>query len=133
MSNWFMGAYRWVRNRIWRRFDRVYIKTLSPDYHDKDDIYLHACFQILVDFIEREKGPEWWGPSDGPQNTLKELYLWWTSERPKRYIDPPEKVLLTGNGKIEESNNTVYIENVWDNEDQQKLEVLTKLRNHLWT
>ena len=132
------AAWRWFRNRFIRRFDRVYIKTLSPDYHDKDDIYLHACFQILVDWVEREKGLDWWNP-DGKGAVheahleFKALYDWWTIERPKRYIEPPGTVLLTGDGKIEESNNTVYVENVWDNEDQEKLERLTKLRNSLWT
>lgn len=129
----FMAAWRWFRNRFVRRFDRVYIKTLSPDYHDKDEILLHACFQLLVDWVEREHGPEWWGAIDGPLVELKALYDWWTQERPKRYIDPPESLLLTGGGQIEESNNTTYLDDVWEVEDQRRLETLVKYRGHLWT
>lgn len=139
MRRWsFRSAWLWFKHRLWRRFDRVYIRTLTPDYHDKDDIYLHACFQILVDWVEREKGLDWWNP-DGlgarheAHEQLKALYDWWTSIRPKRYSEPPGAVLLTGGGRIEESNNTVYIENVWDNEDQAMLELLTKHRGSLWT
>jgi hypothetical protein len=31
------------------------IKTLSNNWHDKDEVLLHAAFQILVDFVEQEQ------------------------------------------------------------------------------
>jgi len=142
------SAWYWIKHRVWRRFDRVYIRTLSPDYHDKDDIFLHACFQILVDWVEREKGLDWWGhgeetahgvtsqelnSSDEAHREMKALYDWWTGERPKRYIEPPTTILLTGSGTIEESDNTTYLENIWEDEDQRNLERLVKFRNSLWT
>ena len=52
----FKAKYHRVRNRIlpWHQYHIV--KTgLSPDYHDKDSIMLHANFAILVDFVEHEK------------------------------------------------------------------------------
>ncbi|MFB2539274.1 MULTISPECIES: hypothetical protein [unclassified Acinetobacter] len=30
------------------------IDTLSENWYDKDGVILHACFQILTDFIEQE-------------------------------------------------------------------------------
>jgi len=30
------------------------IQTLEKGWHDKDEIFLHAAFQLLVDFVERE-------------------------------------------------------------------------------
>jgi hypothetical protein len=131
------SAWYWVKHRVWRRYDRVYIRTLAPDYHDKDEIFIHACFQLLVDWVEREKGLEWWDPDghahEGAHKEMKVLYDWWTQERPKRYIDPPESFLLTGGGSIEESNNTTYLDDVWEVEDQRRLEALVKYRGYLWT
>jgi hypothetical protein len=31
------------------------IESLSNNWRDKDDIILHACFQILKNFVEQEK------------------------------------------------------------------------------
>lgn len=55
-----MGEYLyWIRCRFWHRYNVVYIKTLTPTWHDRDDVMEHAMFQILVDFIEKEE-PGWW-------------------------------------------------------------------------
>jgi hypothetical protein len=130
-------AYWWVMHRTLKRFDRIYIRSLPPGYHDKDDMMLHGCFQLLVDWVEREKGLDWWDPEGISQQhhhkELRALYEWWTVERPKRYIDPDPKGLITGDGTIAEIENTVYIENVWEKEDQEQLERLVKCRGNLWT
>jgi len=31
------------------------VKTLSPTWHDRDNVLLHASFQIFVDFMEKER------------------------------------------------------------------------------
>lgn len=141
LVNWFLRvldrSYWWVMHRTFKRFDRIYIKSLSPGYHDKDDMMLHGCFQLLVDWVEREKGIEWWDPDGLDQKDavaqLKRLYEWWKTLRPQRYIEPPTSALLTSDGTASEVDNTVYIENVWEKEDQEQLERLVRLRTHLWT
>jgi hypothetical protein len=40
---------------VFGRYNAVVCQTLSPRYNDADELLLHANFQILVDFIEREK------------------------------------------------------------------------------
>ena len=45
----------WVLNRTTRRFHIV--KTgLKPGYHDTDTRMLYACFSLLSDFVELERG-----------------------------------------------------------------------------
>ena len=41
---------------IWTFIDRYHVvKTgLKPGYYDKDQIMLHACFSLLVDYVEKE-------------------------------------------------------------------------------
>src|SRR5579885_1555044 len=39
---------------LWKRHNVVKIRTLSPTWHDRDNMLLHASFQILVDFCEQE-------------------------------------------------------------------------------
>lgn len=47
----------------------------SNTYQDRDIIMLHACFQILVDFVEKENGLEYGYEEDRAE--MKELYKWW--------------------------------------------------------
>jgi hypothetical protein len=44
----------WVYYRTTRRYNVIKIKTLKPGYYDKDTQMLHACFQLLTDFVEKE-------------------------------------------------------------------------------
>ena len=53
------------------------IKTLPKTWYDRDGVMLHACFQILIDFIDKE-----YKHSIGPweksiHNELMDLYHWW--------------------------------------------------------
>ena len=59
------------------------IESLSDGWCDKDHVLLHACFQLLTDFVEKEMlvqdYPDW----DATEETKKarkeieELYAWW--------------------------------------------------------
>lgn len=52
-----LKKYRYLKCRIlpWKQYNIIRIATLKPTWMDKDEILLHANFQILVDFIEVEK------------------------------------------------------------------------------
>lgn len=97
-----------VRHRTTDRYNIV--KTgLKPGYYEINDRMLHALFALLVEYVEiglssknygtelkdpKARGLEYldWEINDpncaGPQAetaaTAKELYLWWTVERPAR-------------------------------------------------
>jgi hypothetical protein len=63
---------------------RLKIDTLNSQWHDQDQIMLHAAFQCLVDFIEKEKPGEvvedWKGMGAeawGAWLEMNRLYWWW--------------------------------------------------------
>lgn len=125
----------WLKCRLWYRHNVIYIKTLPPTWNDRDDRILHGMFQVLVDFVELEDPYEFkqtWQehydtyakcdpdfvPGEIVQHakeraddaqTLKDLYRWWTIERP---------------AMGEESS---------DAEDQAMLHKLIDIRRNLWT
>lgn len=83
----------------------------SQKWIDRDEIMLHACFQILKDCVEKEQVDTHWD-YDTHKETVDEirfLYKWW-NERVKQ--------LTT----IEQSK-----------EDDAMLIRLMKIRNFLWT
>lgn len=88
------------------------IKTLKPakdGWVDKDMIMLHACFQLLVDFIEEENGLEDWANEcyKDTVTELKYLYDWW-----------------------KENSSTVTIDDMIAGENLMRL---IKIRDFLWT
>ena len=89
------------------------IKTLdsvkiSP-WCDKDYMMFHACFQILIDWVEKEEGLLSWSHEKytEPITTLKDLYDWWK--------------------KLDDEYDLM------EDLAQEKLEQLVKLRRYLWT
>ena len=91
------------------------IDSLDENWCDKDTIMLHACFQLLSDFFEKERrldeAPEWRDLAADPQRKeLLELYRWWQARK------------LTDQDFSEES----YAE------DTKRLSDLVGLRHLLW-
>lgn len=44
--------------RTTKRYNILKIRTLEPNYYDKDTILLHAVMQLVVDYVEVELVPE---------------------------------------------------------------------------
>jgi hypothetical protein len=121
------------------------IESLSEGWCDKDHVLLHACFQLLSDFVEKEmsKYPHinWNVPADrmnavikevqfdaaadgnDPVNTrnvkkeFEELYHWWQEWKKK---------LEEGTSTFEEGNEKYLKEN-------EALKRLIDLRMYMWT
>ncbi len=96
------------------------IKSLPDDWRDKDDILLHACFQLLKEFVEQEKEMIEiidWTDSEESKHAKSEidfLYRWW-QERIKTDKD------------IDTLNKDIY------EEDNRMLKRLIDVRQYLWT
>ena len=65
------------------------INTLKKGWADRKDLLLHANFQILVDFVEKESPFKFidWNSDEAHINAAKEirsLYRWWVKLRPNR-------------------------------------------------
>jgi hypothetical protein len=65
------------------------IESLNDEWQDKDNVMLHACFQLLKDCVEKENlfnGHTNWNADDKHQKVkveLEALYSWWI-ERVKK-------------------------------------------------
>ena len=78
---------------------RLNIHTLDKGWYDKDDVLLHAAFQLLTDFIERERPDQVVNYNHNEETRqrwaeLQALYHWWTVVRPSRQdplLDPSLK------------------------------------------
>ena len=132
------------------------ISTLAKGLHDKDELLLHAVFQILVDFVEKED-PERvvdWNADRRYRvawKEIKELYTWWKKVRPKRRSPLDNKKLaippleMTHSEFNRAANRKKYgayyralrklnhMEINWHQEDQRNLHRLINVRDFLWT
>jgi hypothetical protein len=137
-----------------------YLKIHTLDagqWYDRDIILLHAAFQVLADFIEREKPDEIidWEHDESSRhiwNEITQLYKWWKEERPNRrdpvdeVVHPPdEEYAISEGGKMVFPDREKYpeyyaaldksheLEEEWHGEDQRNLHRLIEVRPHLWT
>lgn len=136
------------------------IHTLKKGWHDKDEILLHAAFQLLVDFIEEEH-PERIGWSADKVHRqawreIKSLYKWWKKERSARRSPLDDKKLLKPALKFKKVPGSKFsqlvepdkrkysayyralrkharLEKQWYEEDQRNLHRLIEVRGFLWT
>ena len=92
------------------------IESLSQEWRDKDSVMLHACFQLLKDFVEKEdihKDRDYWTVDEkhiAAKLEIDNLYHWWTN-----YSEPD-----VPNGNQFELENSMLIR-------------LIKIRWALWT
>jgi hypothetical protein len=137
------------------------IHTLDHRWHDKNEILLHAAFQLLVDFVGQEQPDRYinWNANELHRQAwreIKSLYHWWTKKRPgrrsplddKKLIMPPLKFKKIPNSDMYEMVEpgkkkyaTYYralrqqarLEQKWYEEDQRNLHRLVEIRGFLWT
>lgn len=140
---------------------KLTIPTLGRGWHDRDEILLHAAFQLLVEFIEQEHPDKAidWNHDDLHRHAWKEiksLYRWWKEQRParcsplddKKLARPPlmsKKVPGTDFSQVVEPDKKQYaayyralkqharLEAKWYEEDQLNLHRLIEIRGFLWT
>jgi hypothetical protein len=122
------------------------------DYYDIDYRMLHACFELLKHFVDKEHPFETidWDFTDDHRHAakeIKELYDWWEKypyiwEESQIYLDKwkdKENILF----KLPLfSKDPTYLDYMHDyvewetkrcTEEQNNMERLAKIRNYLWT
>ena len=83
---------------VWHRYGTIRCRRLPHTWSDRRTILLHASFQILTDFIDKECSPghvEWYGEyahqievggvMENVMDEMKELYRWWNTVHEKEY------------------------------------------------
>jgi len=80
-NKWCRAAY-YLKCLLFKRYNRLHIKTLPVTWCNAVDQIPHAMFQILTNFIELEKPDEhidWNGTTEHRQarDKMDELYNWW--------------------------------------------------------
>ncbi len=136
------------------------IETLDKGWCDRDQVLLHAAFQILVDFIEKEDPERINWNSDALHRRgwreIKSLHRWWKETRPnrksplddERLPSPPmkwKKVPHSDLSELVKPDKKKYakyyealdrhnkLEQKWLKEDQRNLHRLIEIRSFLWT
>jgi len=129
------------------------IKTLKHGWQDRSEMILHAAFQCLVDFVEKELNlpARHLRPCTKTYAheyyTVERLYNWWTKERPAR-VDPLSEVECpddddedvsffwdtTRQQEWKRACDLHYrYELICDAEDDRMLRELLEIRKWLWT
>ena len=78
-------ALYWLKCWLWRRYNRITVKTLPVTWTDRCEFLPHVMFQVLADFVEREKIDEvvnWNSDSEhaAARAKMDELLIWWREE-----------------------------------------------------
>ncbi len=102
---------------------KLKIKSLKHwAWADKDTVILHACFQLLTDFVEKENidmHPYQWTHNEIVRKRraeIDDLYKWW-----KSYVHKDKK------GKIDYLKGSEQYES-----ENEMLMRLIKIRQYLW-
>lgn len=72
----------YIKCKLWHRYNILKIKTLPPTWCDRNHLLVHAMFQILSDFIEKEKPDliiDWDSDPEHRQarDKMDEILNWW--------------------------------------------------------
>jgi hypothetical protein len=136
---------------------RLNIATLDKKWQEYDELLLHAAFQVLVDFMEKDYPDivDWNAQPDtkAAWKEISSLYKWWKKIRPRRKREEPKypkgvhfpPFVPTGDGKgytldmspehnrwRAYSKKITAFEDKCETEDQANLLRLVAIRNFLW-
>src|SRR5574337_856999 len=116
--------YREVRSKIKYAPNRLHIKTLKRGWADCDYQLLHACMQILCNFVE--------GEMDNVDNCLSDLQPNILSEYNKRNVDPTW-VLDAIKDSSDYYKALCNIETALSAKRKEMLTKLINVREYMWT
>jgi hypothetical protein len=152
----------YVKCALWKRYNVVRVKTLPPTWTDRDNLLLHANFQILTDFLNKElhgrrpdpnyydseefkEADPLWQEScrrrDAVEQELWDLNDWWHNERQRAWDSLYDgRMFCYRNRKslsadeAELMRKASYdLEEALNRKDEQQLKRLIELRQYMWT
>jgi hypothetical protein len=147
MKNKIVAIWYWFAYRFLSRWKFHLVNTkLKPQYYDIDHRLTYACFALLEEFIEEEKPVSWWCEGEDPRiyknclfllmnepclanhrhdlAILLDLYDWWQW---RKNYDPYDFY------EIREVMECFDEDQELENWDTEQLQLLMRLRGHMWT
>ncbi|MFA5071149.1 MAG: hypothetical protein WC511_02150 [Candidatus Pacearchaeota archaeon] len=126
------------------------LRSLSADYQNPYKVMLHSVFQILVDFVEKEKPWNYinWESDEGHKkasDTFKKAYAYWKKERPvlvknyKKTVSASVKNfdfrVMTFTTKSDRKLVALSVrqEKFIDDQDKKHMMALLDVRKYMWT
>jgi len=135
---------------------RLEIHSVEKGYLDPCDLMIHAMFQILVDYVEKENPFKYidWDYDEQHKHSaseIKSLYKWWKERlvRKDPYEDVPDRPMEDMFKKISENlvqfvpcedpeylealDKAGELEEQYDREDKENMHRLVEIYGCLWT
>lgn len=141
---WFKisNVWYWIRTHTYNRYHILDLRSnTSYQYRwgwiDSDSKMMLACFNLLKEYIEKEKPFEIIDWSDNPEieKEIKDLYNWWMigREHERKEYDTFWDKRDFKETTEEERDAHWKAEDELDKKDDEMLLRLIKIRNYLWT
>jgi hypothetical protein len=129
-------AWYWLRTHTYNRYHIVDCRSPQNGYKwgwiDRDNLMYNACFNILVDFVEKEMipGPVDWDHNEDARKWRDEylaLYNWWKTGRAE------ERKKARAEQRGAGFDRYAAIRKQLDDRDEEMLQRLLKVREGMWT
>jgi len=134
-------VYWWVRYRTFSRYHVLDVSDRANGYHrgyiDPRELLVYANFKVLTDFVEKEMGGNLPDDSDmenwdAAYKEMRELYQWWTIDRPAAWKEYNEYEIPRPWTK-DDLNSWDEWENRLDEKDDEMIKRLVDIRGFLWS
>ncbi len=120
----------WLKCRLWHRYNVVVCRSLPPTWCDRDQLMMHACFECLEYYAEKDSSWDW-------KATREEIVKTYTEGCGSDNFE-------AANNRADEVEELRALYHWWqgykahDDEDDhdlqnEKLVRLIMLRGHLWS
>lgn len=150
-------AWYYSKCALWKKYNRIHVKSLPPTWVDRDVLLEHAMFQVLEDFILRENIDEvidwnWNEEHRQARAKMTELMDWWKNVYLKfdsyegldisKVTPLTEKIVKNKDGFITLKSNEYedeFNKNAWKKEKQmseelkKKMKEIVDIHHYFWT
>lgn len=153
-------AYYYAKCWLFKRYNRITVKTLPPTLTDRVEFLPHVMFQVLDDFVQKEAIPGWVDWDGTPEHRaardkMDELLNWWknvylkfdsyqnydesqATPQKEKWVSEDDRGCRVWTLNFNEydtafHNKVICREDDMEEELNKKLQELLEIRGYLWT
>jgi hypothetical protein len=138
-NRWFSRALYWIRSHTFHRYHILDLraKDYKWGWKDRCDQMYYACFNLLVDFMEKEDAEivvDW---EECPSHShamaeMKDLYHWWIKGR---FEEEKEADALYAKHEDGTPTHEAWFDKIHENEEKWDINLkrLIEIRPYMWT